>query len=372
MTMLDPDVLIEKAQQFVRTDDLLGDGWQVGFRRLLSAIETEANPRPRRVEQAAREMIGLLVTRARLATLLRERPEIAELEVPAPLVITGLPRSGTTFLHHRCAELPGNRGYRLWELRAPAFARGAPVDQAQREVTATTEALAWLYDHAPRLRVIHPIEANLPDECNWLLRPTFATPVFAWANYVPSYDRYLAEADLVPAYREWWLQLQAIRWRSPGGMPVLKDPGHLWALDALLEVQPNTRVVVLVRDLAESVASLCSLCATLQEMEADPPDRAAIGRYVLGMVERGLANLSRARERMPERFSLVPYAELIADPIGVLRRIQQWCDRPFDAVAEQRLAAALRAQARQARTPHVYSLAEYGLTVDDLPAAIGV
>jgi hypothetical protein len=370
MTMLDPDVLIEKAQQFVRADDLLGDAWQVGFRLLLRAIEAEARPRPKRVEQAAREMIGLLVTRARLASLLRERPEIAAIEVPAPLVITGLPRSGTTFLHHLSARVPGNRGYRLWELRAPAFARSAPVDQAKREVTTTNEALAWLYEQAPRMRTIHPVDANLPDECNWLLRPTFTTPVFAWSNYVPSYDRYLAEVDWVPAYREWQLQLQAIRWRSPGGWPVLKDPGHLWALPALFEVQPQARVVVLVRELGESVASLCSLCAALQEMQADPPDRHAIGRYVLGMVERGLASLARARAQRPENFLFVNYRELVAEPVGVVRTIQQWAGRPFDGLAEQRIAIFLRAQSRERKEPHVYNLGEYGLTITDLPAAI--
>lgn len=368
MTMLDPDVLIDKARQFVRSDDLLGDAWQPAFRELLAAIEAEGQPRPRRSEQLAREMIGLLVARARLGALVRARPEIAEIELPAPLVITGLPRSGTTLLHNLCARVPGSRAYRLWELRAPAFAAGAPVDQPRRELAATTEALAWLYEHAPRLRAIHAVHAEQPDECNWLLRPTFTTPIFAWANHVPSYDRYLAVTDPEPAYREWLLQLQALRWRSPGGTPVLKDPGHLWALDALHAVQPNARVVVLARDLRESVASLCSLCATLQEMEADPPGRAAIGRYVLGMVERGLACLAQARAHRPDRFLVVSYRGLVADPVATVRMIHDWSGRPLDAHGERRCRAYLDAQTQQPR--HEYSLAEYGLGPEDLPPPI--
>lgn len=366
--MLDPDVLIEKARQFVRADDLLGETWQPAFRALLAAVDGEARLRPTRVEQFAREMVGLLVTRARLAALVRARPEVAALELPAPLIITGLPRSGTTLLHNLCARVPGNRAYRLWELRAPAFPPDAPIDQAGRELAATAEALEWVNERAPSLRAIHPVHADQPDECNWLLRATFTTPVFAWANHVPSYDRFLAEVDQAPAYRDWALQLRALRWRSPGGVPVLKDPGHLWALDALAAVQPNARIVVMARDLSASVPSLCSLCATLQEMEADPPGRPEIGRYVLAMVRRGLAALERARAAHPERFFVMPYPRLVADPIAAVREIQAWIGRPLDVIGERRCRAYLDAQERP--PPHHYSLAEFGLAPADLPGGV--
>ena len=163
--------------------------------------------------------------------------------------------------------------------------------------------LKWLYDHAPSFRNIHPMNADAPDECNWLFRPTFTTPVFSWTNFVPSYDRWLASVDRVPAYREWRLQLQMLRWRSPGGVPVLKDPGHLWSLEALLSVCPDARIVLLERDMAEAVPSLCSLVSTLQSMDGDrAPDLHTVGRYVLQMVSRGRRAMAEVRERRPENF----------------------------------------------------------------------
>jgi len=80
-------------------------------------------------------MLGLLATRGRVAALLREHPELVESTMPAPAVISGLPRTGTTLLHNLMAAVPGNRAYRLWELGAPAFPRGAPPDQARRELS---------------------------------------------------------------------------------------------------------------------------------------------------------------------------------------------------------------------------------------------
>jgi hypothetical protein len=367
MSMIDPDVLLEKARQFGRSDDFLGEHWQPAFRTLTTAIDAEAGLGPARRERLAGELLGLLVTRSRIAALLRARPEIVDTPLPPPVVVTGLPRSGTTLLHNLLARVPGNRAYRLWEMRAPAFPPGAPLDQAQRELSASADVLAWLYDRAPGFRAIHPMQADAPDECNWLLRSTFTTPVFAWTNFVPSYDRWLSATDAVPAYREWRLQLQLLRWRSPGGAPVLKDPGHLWNIESLLRVCPDARVLVLERDLVESVPSLCSLCATLQSMPGDDPrDPSAVGRYVLDMVTRGRKALAEARTRHAAQILDVLYTDLVADPFSTVRRIQAWIGRPFDAVGEERCRTVLDAPRHP--SPHRYNLEQFGLTRAELPA----
>src|SRR5260221_7756810 len=185
MSLLDPDLIIERARLFARSDDFFGERWVPAFRALLEAVDAEARLRPGRRERFASELVQLLVTRSRTAAALRAHPEIASLSVPGPVVISGLPRTGTTLLHNLLALLPGNRSYRLWELRAPAFPSGAPLDQPRRERDAAREAPAWIESRAPIFRTIHPMDADAPDECNFLLRPTFTTPVFAWTNHVP-------------------------------------------------------------------------------------------------------------------------------------------------------------------------------------------
>src|SRR5262249_51848812 len=154
----------------------------------------------------------------------------------------------------------------------------------------------------------HPLDPDAPDECNWLFRHSFATPVFAWTNYIPSYERFLFErADRRAAYEEWLLQLRLLRFRSPGGVPILKDPGHLFSLDLLLELCPAATVVVLRRELAECVPSLASLCFTLQSIECEAIERARVGAFALATVRRGYAALARARAHSPDRLLEIDY-----------------------------------------------------------------
>jgi hypothetical protein len=369
MSILDPDLILEKARQLARSDDFLGDAWEPAFRTLLTAVDAEARLHPSRAERLAGEMVHCLLTRSRVAHALRARPEIAAAPVPAPVVITGLPRSGTTLLHNLMARVPGNRAYRLWELRAPAFAAGAPVDQARREREATTEVVEWLYGRAPAFRSIHPLSADAPDECNWLFRPTFSSMVFAWTNFVPTYDAWLSCADRVPSYRDWLLQLKLLRWRSPGGVPVMKDPGHLWSLDALVEVCPDARVVLLSRDPAETVASLASLCFTLQSMDSDARDPGAVGAYVLSMVRRARQALARARSHSPDRFIDVDYSRLVADPVAAVADLQAALGRPFDPEGAARCRRFLTEQRWDKIPPHRYTLEEFGLWRERVNAA---
>lgn len=366
MSMLDPDLILEKARQYARSDDFLGEAWQPAFRALLASVEAEAGASTKRIERTIGEMLSLLVTRSRMAALLRARPEIRDVDLPAPVVITGLPRSGTTLLHNLMAVVPGHRAYRLWELRSPAFPIDAPADHASKELAHSAEVLEYLYDRAPAFKAIHPMAADAPDECNWLFRPTFTTMVYSWTNYAPSYERWLATADRAPAYAEWKLQLQMLRWRSPGGVPVLKDPGHLWSLPALFQTSPDARVVVLRRDLAETVPSLCSLCHTLQTMDARGGSPEKVGRYVIDMVARGEVALKKAQAAHPDRILLVDYGDLVADPSATVGRILDWTGRALDPIGARRVAEALAAGRTRSKTPHRYSLEQFGLSAGDL------
>jgi hypothetical protein len=124
-------------------------------------------------------------------------------------------------------------------------------------------------------------------------------------------------------------------------------------------------VIVLTRDLREAVPSLCSLCATLQGMEAEPPPPAELGRYVLAMTRRGLASLGRARARAPERFLVVEYRRLVGDPVAATGDILRWLGRAPDPIGEARCRRFLAAQPRH--PPHLYTLAAYGLDETELP-----
>lgn len=353
------DALKERARRLARTDDLWGSAWEPAAKALLGAVEAEAGLLPNRAEATALEMVDHLVTRARIATRLRERPDTLEVPVPAPVVISGLPRSGTTLLHNLLARAPGMRGYRLWELRAPATPADAPLDWARRQVDLTQTMLDRLYTAQPRFKTIHPLAPADPDECNWLFRRSFATPVYAWTFRAPSYYRWLRKADLGPAYAEHRVQMQLLRWRSPGGVPVLKDPGHLWALDALFATYPDAVVVRLQRDLESCVPSLASLCHALWTAGSEHDDPVEVGREVLTMVRDALEIERRARLAHPGRFLDVAYTDLVADPVGTVRGVLSALGRRLDDEGEARVKAWMGAQRKA--PAHRYGLADFGI-----------
>ena len=257
-----------------------------------------------------------LVTRARVAKLLAERPEIRDVPLPAPVFITGLPRSGTTLLHNLMAQLPGWRAWRMWELRSPAVPTGAPADWPRRQLQQSRMMVDALYTANPRFRDIHPVSADGPDECNWALRRSFHTPVWGWSFRAPSYLQWLWQADARPAYLDYRAELQILRWQRPGGVMVLKDPGHLWAPEALLHAFPDARIVRLRRDLDACLPSLASLCRSLWSMGSEPARPQEVGRAVIGMVEVAHARERAARLAAPGQFIDLDYRDLVADPVG--------------------------------------------------------
>src|SRR6185436_19005384 len=101
MSILDPDLVIEKAHQLVRSDDLLGRAWDAPFRALVDAVATEARLRPLRIDRF-------------VAELLRARPDAAETPLPAPVVITRLPPPAPTMPACPVPRVMRDGGYRLW------------------------------------------------------------------------------------------------------------------------------------------------------------------------------------------------------------------------------------------------------------------
>ena len=89
-------------------------------------------------------------------------PEMDASQVRRPIFITGLPRSGTTFLHRLMLTDPVNRAPAVWETIYPSPLAGTPEQRIAR-VARQLRAFEWL---APEFRALHPLEATSPQECS--------------------------------------------------------------------------------------------------------------------------------------------------------------------------------------------------------------
>lgn len=344
--------------------DFGDEAFREPLRVLLGALHEEAGLEPIGEWATVTRLIASLNKRRRLSALLRDRPEIREQPIVAPVFVLGFPRTGTTLLHNLLASDARNRAIRLWEMREPFAPDPLPEAWQTTTIAATEQLIAAGYRLSPRLAAIHPLRATWPDECSWLFRNGFASLVFAFAYHVPRYRDWLLARDMRPDYAYFRVQLQAILTQRPGAPLVLKDPCHLWHLDALLDSFPDARIIHLHRRVEDVVASFCSLCHALQEGGARVRAPAEVGEYASAMLERGMQRMLAVRGSLAadqaDRIIDVDYRELVADPIAVVAAIYRRFDMTLDEPARAAMQGWLE-QGRELSGGHRYSLAGYGL-----------
>ncbi|MCA8925328.1 MAG: sulfotransferase, partial [Planctomycetes bacterium] len=221
-----------------------------------------------------------LENRLRWTAFLAAHPEVRARPLPRPLVVVGLHRSGTTFLHGLLAQGPGRRAPAFWELLRPVPGPGR---------RAAARRALWLSRRvAPELQAIHPVRLDGPEECWTLLANSLRVVSYALHFALPRYARWLDEADARPAYAELALQLRVIEHARPEQPLVLKCPEHLWQLEALLEAFPDAGVVWTHRDPQRCVPSYASLSAVNLRTLAGRVERRAVGPRITAGLAAGL------------------------------------------------------------------------------------
>jgi hypothetical protein len=335
---------------------------------LCDALDREAACTPEGRRAAHDGLVQSLVTQARVRRQRQQYPDIADIPVEDPVFVIGFPRTGTTFLHNLLAQHPAFRCPDLWELLTPAGGRDPDAERG-----AIAHARAYVddyYRNAPDMPKVHPMDALRPDECQRLLGNAFRSPIY-WIRYdVPSYARWLLDQDMRAAYAFHKAQLQHILWRRHGRLVALKDPFHIWHLDALAAVYPRARFLFLHRDPATSVVSTCALTADARGGRSARRDPHAIGRFWLAHIESALARVPAARRAaIPAGAALdIRYDDLVADTAETMARICRFLDVPVTDEANQRIRHFIAANPLQAKGVHRYGAEEFGLDPHDLRA----
>lgn len=361
--------LLAAARQATGLEDFGEGDFREPLRRLLQALESEAELTLLGRVVARRDLGSLLANRLRLEADRTRFPEIGAEGVAAPIFITGLPRTGSTLLHHLLGQDPQTRVPQAWEVMYPSpppvretYGTDPRIDQARRQ-------LRWIDWLAPDFKSIHAVGAQLPLECIAVMSASFRSTRFYTTYNVPSYEAWLDRQDMRSAYAFHKRVLQQLQWQAPGERWVLKAPAHLFAFDALLATYPDARIVQTHRDPVTVVASLASLSAALQGAFTDRVEPRDIGREVTHRWTHGLersVELRRSGQLAGERSVDVHYLELTVDPMAVVRRIYAQFDMQLSAVAEARMRRFLAENPKAKHGPHRYALERYGLDAEDL------
>jgi hypothetical protein len=303
---------------------------------------------------------------------IEHRPDAAGTPVERPLVVTGLPRTGTSLLHNLLALDRRHRFLPLWQALHPVPpGTGGGPDEAKLVRQADT----WLerfYAIAPGFRTVHPLSVRGPEECDALLQNAFASQHFDDMFDAEAYSRWFYGTELNREYVYYALQLRVLSTGAEAGKRwVLKSPGHLGHLDELLRALPGACVLHCHRDPAQSVPSYASLIFTVRRPNGELTDPRRVGEQALRRCAVTMTRALTARARIEDRVLDVSFRELIAEPLRVVTRIYQWLGTPLDATAVSAMRRWLAENPRERHGAHMYDPGNFGLPADRTRAAFG-
>lgn len=374
---LDPDELVAEARRGTGLDDL-GDR-DGGFRDRLAAhvaaIEADTGLANLGRLVLRQRIVRLLENRLRLHDLLRRHPEIHDIDLPEPIVVVGLPRSGTTHLVNLLAEDPRRRALPYWESQdpIPAPGEGPGVDgvdprfarwQAVHEMESVMAPLtALMHDRFP---------AAIEEEVE-LLDLDLASYVLEWHARVPDWRDHYLGLDQHEHYRYLRTVLQALTFLRGPRRWVLKSPQHLEQLGPLLATFPDAFVVFTHRDPVAVVQSAVTMLAYGDRMRRHAIEPESLAAYWVDRVERLLQACVRDRDLVPAERSLdVRFADFMADELGTVCNIHERAGVDLPDPVRDRFAAYLRDHPRGRKGQVGYDLAgDFGLDPAEVRARFG-
>ena len=370
---LDVGRMIAAARRRTGLSDF-GDEWFLEpLEVLVDSINAEARLTPLGAAIQRARIVSALAIRLRAAQLLREHPEILDLDLGRILLIAGLQRTATTTLHRLLAADPEIRALSAWEVLSPVPLRGERTEAPRRRMRQAKRAARAIGFLAPDFRAVHPMAYDAPEEDVLLLDLSFMSQAPEAAMHVPSYSRWLETRDHTKCYEYMLTVLKILHWQRPGDRWVLKTPHHMEHLDVILDVFPDVCVIQTHRDPKKSVPSFCSMVAHGRGIFSDHVDPAEIGahwmRKIRRMMERSM-NVRRSADKGV--FIDVSFYDLIADPLGELRRTYGAAGIDFTEEAADAAGIASERSGNDGHGRHVYSPASFGLdeeTIDEYSEA---
>lgn len=332
---------------------------------LTTSLEDEANLHP----------LGRLLMRIHLKDILEARLLMAkqfELQAHAlsnqpllsPIFITGMPRSGSTFLHELLVQDPALCAPRAWEVMSPASA--AQPDKGWRDLRVWQAAwcLWWFRRLAPHMDEVYPMRARTPQECIVMHSYTLLSEEFLCTCHLPTYHAFLRSSDLRPAYAWEKRFLQFLQSSRPAARWILKSPDHVRSLEALFSVFPDALIVQTHRSPLDSLRSAIHLTEVLQRFYARPPSREWMAETEAKSLAWRMECLIQFRDQHPElanRFVDVNYSDLVADPLDVVRRIYRHFKMPLSGSAIERMSRLAESRSAYKGRRSAPTLDEVGL-----------
>jgi hypothetical protein len=360
------DGLLAAASATAGLDDFGDRHFMKGLSILVEGLREDARLNEMGVVMNYGGIINLLVNRLRYVRDVKAHPEILNERIVKPIIILGLPRTGTTKLQRVLAADPETQNMLYWRTTNPAPFPDEQPGQPTGRIEAAQAVEKMLAEQFPGWMARHPTEALEPDEELHLMQGSFECMISWLFARTPTYYAYIQQCDQRPMYRHLHAQMQYLQWQDGGarGRPwIMKSPVHTGALDVLLETFPDAVFVHCHRDVQKILPSIASLIEQARRISSDAVDTKVLGDEMLDYWGTSVDRYLKVRAQLPaDRIMDVQFEEVVDDVVAVIRRIYARAGRELTADTAAILAEKERSQPAHHWGSYTYDAADYGYT----------
>lgn len=353
---LDQEAIYAEASKTTGLEDLGDSYYQQGLAKLLASAKQDANLNLIGRMTMHDTVRNNLINRLLFIEAHKHCPDLFQPLTFPPIIVLGLPRSGTTFLHRLLAEDPRHRALSLLELSAPMSSN----DSVQRRQMRKT--LNNIGKFTPDLDAKHYVRGDIPEECIYLLGSTFTSLVFWMFGAVYDYLDWYMTCDRRPVFSDYHQLLQVLQNDDPTRRLVLKSTSHLGCLAELKQILPNALFIQTHRNPVVTHTSFNSTVLTLHQITSETIDVLKFAEANLALLENEVNLNLAARNDYPNGVFDVYYDALVSDPIGTVKRIYEYFGLAWSADYEQRLHQYLKANPQGKYGKHRYYSSDFGQT----------
>ena len=363
----DSERILTTAAEFQGLSDFGDPAFKVGLATLLATYDQHID-HPSNRQRVYMRVLKVLGARLRVEQAKKVHPEITAEKITQPMILTGLPRTGTSALFNLLSTDSASRALLQWETHYPDPMEGLAQDEMDPRHRKLVEKIDTQRDKNPEFQTMHFASADTPEECVLLHSLAFNGVQLGFECMLEPYQSWHQASDLLPMYRYYLELLKMLQWRKPGERWLLKAPAHMWGLDSLIDVMPDACILWGHRDPLQVIPSISSLTAMAAKMFAGnipAMEKDQLGPLVMEFYARSLERGIATRASIgAEHFFDYRFTDFVDKPLALISDTYDFFRLPMDTPLSHQFADYIAQHPKGKHGDHRYSFEEFGLTED--------
>ena len=365
--------LHQLATERTGLNDFGSSDYEEPLRLLLSDLGDDHNPNGAGMQSVISQMVNSLAGRLVAQKSFTDHTDLLDTTIVKPVFIIGTPRSGTTVLHRLITSDPGTQVLPYWLAHMPV---PRPPREQWRENSwyqlVEQEYVQKFFQGRKAASTLHPIDVEKADECIWVIEQTFWSALFLNINRAPNYTKWALAKDTRPEF-EYYRKVLAIISNGDTRQWILKNPAHIFCVDAIMAAFPDARIVHTHRDPVTAVASTANVTWAMNKGAKSGLTMQDIGNSILQTWAHGLERMEQSRRRYEGiQFFDVHMRETQRDPLGTMTRIYEHFEIPVTSATLTAWRDELERDPNQAHSIGSYDPDDFGINEANVGKQIGL